>query len=132
MKKSYKSGIVISAVTAAAMMMGGSQAWSHPSVYIKDANDQFIRPVFVDAGLDGVAGNADDAYELPAGPLPAYSSKNSCGECHDYQAVERHSYHAQLGANQILGWNAWAMGNWNSEATQGKPWVQSPGHVGKW
>ncbi|RJX34403.1 MAG: hypothetical protein C4531_04085 [Desulfurivibrio sp.] len=132
MKKSYKSGIVISAVTAAAMMMSGSQAWSHPSVYIKDGNNQYLQPVFVDAGIDGTPGNADDTYELPAGPLPAYSSKNSCGECHDYQAIERHSYHAQLGANQILGWNAWAMGNWNSEATQGKPWVQSPGHVGKW
>jgi hypothetical protein len=132
MKKSYKSGFVISAITAAAMMMGSSQALSHPSVYIKDGNDQYIRPAFVDAGVDGIAGTADDTYQLPSGALPAYSSNKSCGACHDYSAIERHSYHAQLGANQILGWNAWAMGNWNSIATKGKPWVQSTGHVGKW
>jgi hypothetical protein len=66
----------------------------------------------------------------------AFSTKGTCGQCHDYDAIEKHSYHAQLGANEQRGWNPF---NANSSdkyvsgpATKGKPWVQSPGHVGKW
>ena len=114
MKKSYKSGLVVSAIAAVALMVTASaQAYTHDRVTLRDA-----------AGLAIPATSASNA--------PAYSAKATCGACHAYDAIEKHSFHAQLGANQQMGWNAWAMGNWNSIATKGKPWVQSPGHAGKW
>lgn len=95
-----------------------------------------------------------DANNLPisASGTAAFSMKNTCGGttgCHDgntmastgrkllsYDQVERHSYHAQLAANEQRGWN-----NWNPDSTDplrngvqpiGKNWVQGPGHVGAW
>lgn len=77
----------------------------------------------------------------------AYSSKGTCGYCHgnkekypslhSYDEIEKHSYHAQLGANEIRGFNPW---NPDDSADPfrtgagpiGKNWVQSPGHVGSW
>ena len=110
MRKQYKAGIVVS-FTATALLLAGSQALaSHFPVALKDA-----------------AGN-----KIAGGDTAAYSAKETCGTCHDYDAIERHSYHAQLGANQHMGWNPFKYGNWNSIADKKKPWVQSPGHVGKW
>ncbi|NDY41420.1 cytochrome C [Dissulfurirhabdus thermomarina] len=73
----------------------------------------------------------------------AFSVKGTCGCCHDgtngllsYDELERHSYHAQLAANEIRGWNAWNPDSpdkfRSGPAAKGKNWVQSPGHVGKW
>jgi len=63
---------------------------------------------------------------------PVFSYKITCGKCHGdaaypdllgYDEIEKHSFHAQLGANQLKEWNS---------ATP-KPWaLQSPGHFGKW
>lgn len=70
----------------------------------------------------------------PAGTVaPAFSVKTTCGACHgdkvtypqllSYDEIENHSYHAQLGANQLAEWNS----------ANPKPWgQQSPGHFGKW
>ena len=113
MKKSYKSGLMVSVIAAAALMVTASaQAFTHDGVVLRDSTG---------AAIFDTAGVGD-----------AYSAKETCGACHAYDAIEKHSFHAQLGANQQMGWNAWAMGNWNSIATKGKPWVQSPGHAGKW
>lgn len=157
MKKSYKSGVMVSLIAAASLMVAASaQAYSHTGVTLRDhtgaainaeasalgtcANDGVTVCNTADdqATLDGVCGVASavcdpDSFSVPA-VAPAFSVKQTCaaGTCHDYDAIERHSFHAQLGANQHMGWNAWASGNWNSIATKGKPWVQSPGHVGKW
>ncbi|GAB4177588.1 MAG: cytochrome c [Geothermobacteraceae bacterium] len=72
----------------------------------------------------------------PAGPEVAFSTKQTCGLCHDYDRVEQHSYHTQLAANQLFGWNNWNPDSPNTfksgPAPKGKNWVQSPGHVGKW
>lgn len=86
----------------------------------------------------------------------AFSAKETCGYCHNggttpdgfdsngqpllsYDDIERHSYHAQLGANELVGWNTY-----NPAATgpfagfrkggtpKGKSWVQGLGHFGKW
>ena len=112
MKKSYKSGLMVSVFAAAALLVtANAQAFTHDGVVLRDATGAAI-------------------FTATAGP--AYSAKETCGACHDYDAIERHSYHAQLGANQHAGWNAWKMGNMNSVASKGKPWVQSPGHMGKW
>lgn len=114
MKKNYRKGLLVSALAAGALLLGSQAFAAHPiNIVLRDASGTPIPS----------SGLGSDA---------AYSAKTTCGACHDYDAIERHSYHAQLGANQHLGWNAWAMGNWNSVATKGKPWVQSPGHLGKW
>lgn len=69
-------------------------------------------------------------------PDVAYSSANTCGSCHHYNQIEQHSYHAQLGANEQVGWASWNPNHTNGylsgPATKGKSWVQSPGHAGKW
>ncbi|MFZ5759728.1 MAG: cytochrome C [Thermodesulfobacteriota bacterium] len=127
MKKRYQRGMLVTSLTAAALLFAASQAqsFSHNNVTLRDASGNAI------AAIDT---NGDGTADAPPAAAPAFSAQKTCGAvgCHDYQAIERHSYHAQLGANEISGWNAWTMGNWNSIATKGKPWVQSPGHVGKW
>ena len=87
-----------------------------------------------------------------SGPNNAFSMKQTCftTNCHNdgtnptgggkasykYDDIERHSYHAQLGANEIRGFNPWnpdSSDKFRSGAgPQGKNWVQSPGHVGSW
>jgi hypothetical protein len=79
----------------------------------------------------------------------AFSMKTTCfgtAGCHgtgttgklqyNYNDIERHSYHAQLGANEIRGFNPYnpdSTDKWSTGAgPQGKNWVQSPGHVGSW
>ena len=111
MKKAYKKGIVVSALATAALLIGTQAFASHgPAITLMDA--------------DGIA--------IPTGSSAAYSAKETCGVCHDYDAIERHSYHAQLGANEHNCWNPWGQGNMPSVAAKGKPWVQSTGHLGKW
>jgi hypothetical protein len=112
MKKHYKSCIVGSIVTTAALLIGAQAFAAHTDpIPLLDANGNPI-----------TAANADVAY----------SAKQTCGACHDYDGIERHSFHTQLGANEFKGWNPWSMGNWPSGAAKGKAWVQSTGHVGKW
>ena len=117
MKKWYTKGLfVATALTGAALMFSSmqAQAFTHDGVTLRDET--------------GAALTVDPITAVG----PAYSAKATCGACHDYDAIERHSFHAQLGANQHLGFNAFAYGNWNSVAPKGKTWVQSPGHAGKW
>lgn len=114
MKKSYKSCIVGTVVTTAALLIGSSAFALHTEPI----------PLLDAAGGPVTIGGASDKV--------AYSAKKTCGACHDYNKIERHSFHAQLGANEHHGWDAMQYGNWNSVATVNKPWVQSPGHVGKW
>lgn len=111
MKKRYYKGLVATAVTATALLIGSQAFASHP----------------VDIPLLDAAGNA-----ISTGSNAAYSAKETCGACHDYNAIERHSFHAQLAANEHAGFNPWAMGNMPSIAAKGKPWVQATGHLGKW
>jgi len=116
MKKAYKKGIVVSALTTAALLIG-------TQVFALCPGD----PVTGVITLRDAIGTP-----LPTGSTDAYSAKTTCGACHDYDAIERHSYHAQLGANEFNGFNPWVMGNMPSIAAKGKPWVQSGGHIGKW
>ncbi len=111
MKKRYKHSLPASALATAALLAASPAFADHPgSIQLRDPG-----------------GNA-----ISAGSGIAYSAKMTCGACHDYDAIEQHSYHAQLGANEHKGWDAFKYGNWNSVADKSKPWVQSPGHVGKW
>jgi len=114
MKKNYKSCLVTACVTTAALFVGSSAFAAHTDpIPLLDAAGSPVT----------VGGAADDV---------AYSAKETCGACHDYNTIERHSFHAQMGSNQFVGWNAWKNGNINSGAFKSKPWVQSLGHIGKW
>jgi len=91
------------------------------------------------------------------GSAKAFSMKTTCftSGCHgsgsgkaaySYNQIEQHSYHAQLGANEIRGFNPFNIDAWNpvinasgggdkwraGAGPQAKNWVQSPGHVGSW
>lgn len=118
MKKRYNltryNKALLASTVAAAVLMTGSQALAGHDLAI-DLK-----------GPDGVV--------ITSLSGDAYSPQATCGTsgCHDYDAIERHSFHAQLGANQHKGWNAFKNGQWNSVGCKSKPWVQSPGHVGKW
>lgn len=114
MKKSYKSCIVGSIVTTAALLIGSSAFALHTQPI----------PLLDGAGNPVTVGGANNKA--------AYSAKKTCGACHDYNKIERHSFHAQLGANEHKGYDPWKNGQWNSTDAQSKPWVQSTGHVGKW
>ena len=111
MKKAYKKGIVVSALATAALLIG-TQAFA--------------------AHSEAITLKAADGTTIPTGSSIAYSAKATCGGCHDYDAIERHSFHAQLGTNGHAGWNPWTNGNLPSVAAKGKPWVQGTGHSGKW
>ena len=106
------------------MMVGTSLALTDP-VYV---HDQII---LRDSGGSAIS------YD-PGNLTPAFSAMKTCGVsgCHDgstldgdgvpllsYTEIESHSYHAQMGANNLAGWNK------NDTA---KRWVQSGGHFGKW
>jgi hypothetical protein len=119
----------VAAVTAVALMgTAGAYAAKHEKIMLKDP-----------------AGN-----QLVSGSTTAFSIKTTCFGtvgCHgtvgatdntkySYDDIERHSYHAQLGANEFRGFNpanpdspdAWRKG----PGPKGKTWVQSPGHLGSW
>jgi hypothetical protein len=51
------------------------------------------------------------------------STMKTCGECHDTDFIQEHSYHANMGLNELT--NA---GNTPSE----RAWDTSPGFFGKW
>lgn len=91
-----------------------------------------------------------------AGKGKAYSVKTTCFGtvgCHgdatapgnnsfSYDQIERHSYHALNGSNELRGFNPWNPDGVNPDGSvdpfrrgvspQGKSWVQGPGHVGNW
>lgn len=138
MKRLSKGRAVLSAVSCGAALVGlaagGALAApaNHSAIVLKDATGAAITKSVVD------------------GSAKAYSLKNTCfgtTGCHGdagaggktkytYDDIERHNYHAQLGANQIAGYNPFNIDStdkWRTGAgPQGKNWVQSPGHVGSW
>jgi len=84
-------------------------------------------------------GPSGGAISSAAGSRAAFSAKMTCGHCHNggitpdgfdgngnpllsYDDIERHSYHAQLGANQLKNFNP----------AGAKPWAQGVAHVGSW
>jgi len=110
----HRLHIVLLVLTLVMGMAGVSFAMEHANVTLLDSNGQ----------------------PIPAGSNAAYSAKETCGFCHVYDNIEKHSYHAQIGANELVGFNAFNPDSANpyikGVATKGKSWVQSPGHVGKW
>ena len=135
MKRTTRRRAVLSAVSCVALLgVATGTALASP------ANHSAI--VLKDAGGAAISKNAD-------GSAAAFSMKSTCftGGCHgdaaaggtavySYDDIERHNYHAQIGANEIRGFNAFNIDSpdkWRTGAgPQAKNWVQSPGHVGSW
>ncbi len=107
----------------------------HVKIYLRDADGNLL--------------TKNDLFGENATKPNAFSMKQTCGFCHNgsdvdgdgialgatllsVDDIEKHSYHAQLGANQFWGWDAYDNNNTTSPAAKNKNWVQSPGHVGKW
>ena len=73
------------------------------------------------------------ATPAPGVVAPAFSVKETCGACHgdkvtypqllSYDEIEKHSFHAQLGANNMKEFDPLAASPWA---------VQSGAHFGKW
>lgn len=115
-----KGHLLVTALLSCLMfLVGTSGVFAHPPVTLYNA-----------------AGSAITQTAGPDDLTAAYSAKKSCGTCHDYDSIEQHSYHAQIGANQFVGWAPWNPNSSNpfkkGVAAKGKNWVQSPGHLGKW
>ena len=145
LKKTAHPGMMLIAVAFLVFGLAGSAMALHPDIQLRTAGNAVIPA----AGLGDLQ--------------PAFSVKMTCGACHDgttahevdwdvngdtvidasdtvtlfsYDQIEKHSFHAQMGANQLNGWAAW-----NPDSTskylrgagpKSKNWVQSPGHFGKW
>ncbi len=124
-KKSALAGIVLFAAAFLVLGMVGSAFGAHPAnIPLRDAAGSLIPS----SGLGTLQ--------------PAFSVRETCGACHNggsllsYDEIEKHSFHAQMGANQLTGWASANPDSTNPYLTgpgpSGKNWVQSPGHFGKW
>ncbi len=144
MKKSRRmKGLEASAIASAAIVgLAAGVALAAPSdhaaVVLKDYQGT---PIVKSA--DGSA----KAYSIKAtcfGATGCHGGANAPGNAaYTYDQIERHSYHAQLGANEIKGFNPYSPDAYNpytntgdkwraGAGPQGKNWVQSSGHVGSW
>ncbi len=71
-----------------------------------------------DITLFDQGGNVIDPTVPGAAP---YSSKRTCGLCHDYDKVTS-GYHFQQGWDEL----------YTAAEKEEKPWIQGPGMAGKW
>jgi hypothetical protein len=117
--KTLRKAALLSAVTLLIGFTAGTVAFAydHSAVPLRDAAGKYIADI------------------SSANLTNAYSSKETCGACHDYDAIEQHSYHTQLASNEYYGWDPMNPDGdvWEAGAgPQGKSWVQGQGHVGAW
>jgi len=126
------------------MLAGTSLALTDP-VFVHGANGENVI-ILRDANATAIPYDTTDLQY-------AFSARETCGACHDgttmrpsnsetllsYEDIEQHAYHAQLSANELVGWatfNANATGDFakfrKCLAPKSKNWVQSVGHFGKW
>jgi hypothetical protein len=118
---------------------------AHNSIVLKDYKGNAIKE------LTG-PNNAFSMKKTCFGATGCHGGTNATGKAvYTYDDIEKHSYHAQIGANEQKGFNPWnpdatvpefvngvATGKQVADAWRrgagpiGKNWVQSPGHVGSW
>ena len=67
-----------------------------------------------------------EGNEISLPSATSYSPRNTCGECHDYEAITN-AYHFQQGRTNIKG-NIIVTDDFNSI----QPWKISKGMYGKW
>lgn len=121
---------LVSAAALIGLSAGTALAYnaSHQTIVLKDP-----------AGAPITAATAANAFSIKTtcfGAVGCHGDATATGtNKFSYDDIERHSYHAQLGANEFRGWNP---ANPDGDAYRagagptGKNWVQSPGHVGSW
>jgi len=96
--------------------------WAHPAIQLLDRNGQPIASQLDDA--DQIQAANGSIYK--AGP--AYSPKQTCGKCHDYQAITR-AYHFREGVGpngQIIN-DQWS--DKNNDGTLYKYLANAYGHL---
>ncbi len=108
-------------------------AWAHPPVTLYDYNGNRI----IDQLDDGDTVTAANGTVYKKGP--AYSPKQTCGKCHDYDAITK-AYHFREGSNP--GANGGVSDTWVSEnrksnhlqkyLTNAYGHLLSPGQFGAW
>jgi hypothetical protein len=136
MKLTTRRRAIISAVSCAALL-GAAAATAlaspanHTAIVLKDPAGTAIKKT-----ADGSA-KAFSMKNTCFGTAGCHGDSNAGGKAvYSYDDIEKHSYHAQLGANEIRGFNPFNIDDadkWRTGAgPQGKNWVQSPGHVGSW
>jgi thiosulfate reductase cytochrome b subunit len=62
----------------------------------------------------------DDSTHVLESGRPA-STMRTCGACHDTDFIERHSFHADVGASKL-----------HAPGTTGRPWELGAGYFGRW
>ncbi len=83
--------------------IGNLLSQEHPPINLRDEHGNVIDPVH--------GKNADQPY----------SPKQTCGKCHDYATITK-GYHFQQGWDEMKDF----------KKKKDKPWVLSPGMMGKW
>jgi hypothetical protein len=148
--------LILSAAIVAGLGLGGTAlaATHHDSIILRGADNSPINP----------RATSNNAYSIKQTCMGDTSGTNGCHspnntafpQLKSYDEIERHSFHAQNGSNELRGFNGWnpdamapkAIPNSNPLAYYasqkdpdpfrtgaspiGKNWVQSPGHVGNW
>jgi len=125
------SQFAYSLITAMIFLAAPNLATAHPAVTLLDRNGNPIK-----GQLD-----PNDTVQAANGAVymrgPAYSPKQTCGKCHDYQAITR-AYHFREGAGPN-GENL--SDHWSDEQNDGTLYkylanayghILSPGQLGAW
>lgn len=94
-------GAVGIGVAASVLVATGMAFAAHPNIPLQDGGGNLIDP------------------SVP-GTVP-YSSKATCGFCHDYDKITS-GYHFQQGWDEL----------YTAAEKEEKPWIQGPGMAGKW
>jgi hypothetical protein len=139
---SKKKAVTVAAVSSALLIglaAGSALAYNaaHDNIVLKDPAGGLVT---LDGANKGLAYSVKNTCFATAG---CHGDANAVGNAtFTYDQIERHSYHAMNGSNELRGFN-----NWNPDGVlpdgsadpfrrgvspQGKNWVQGPGHVGNW
>jgi len=97
---------VLGVIVLVNVVIAGSAAGQtgHPAFYLYDESDRIINPV------SGVNDSAP------------YSPRQTCEKCHDYDLITQ-GFHFQQGFDER---------DEDYGRSHGKPWMFSPGMIGKW
>jgi len=113
------------------MLVLPSMALAHPAVILYDEDGNKIIDQLQD---DGAVAAGDSLYKVG----PAYSPKQTCGKCHDYDSITK-AYHFREGTTP--GPNGGVSDTWVSEnaennaqkyLTNAYGHLLSPGQYGAW
>lgn len=127
--KQFVAAAALVGLTAGVALAHNTSSGLHQNIPLKDPSGNPI-------AATATTNNAFSIKQTCFGTAGCHGTASAPGNAkYTYDQIERHSYHAQLGANEFRGYNpanpdgdAWRSG----AGPAGKNWVQSPGHVGSW